>query len=174
MTQTRSLCYLAGVAWVAFAISAHAQQTARPLTGTWRGRYVCAQGPTGLTLTIDRQSGPDFSGTFHFYPPRGNPNAREGCFAVKGRVEADRSVTVEAGEWMTRPPGYITVDLHGMLGQSGLSMTGDVVTPPQLGPLCKRFELNWHGARTAIDSICRGAGLQVLRDVTVPAAVAPQ
>ena len=116
----RGVAFCAAIVMPAFAVSAQAQQTAKPLTGTWRGAYVCAQGQTGLTLTVDRLSGPDFSGFFHFYPPRRNSAAKEGCFAVKGRVEADRSVIVEAGEWMTRPPGYITVDLLGTLGRAGL------------------------------------------------------
>ena len=150
------------IAALASPASAPHAKDARSVTGTWRGSYVCAQGPTGLTLSIDRQSGADFSGFFHFYPPRGNPAAKEGCFAVTGHLDADGGATVRAGRWITRPFGYVTVDLAGRLDPSGLSMAGDVAAPPEYGALCRRFEIDWHGRRAKAADVCREAGLQVL------------
>ena len=98
--------------------AAQAEGSAPSLTGAWSGTYVCAQGRTGLTLTIDRQSGATFSGYFHFYPPRDNPAAREGCFSVNGDVDASGNVSVKAGRWITQPDGYVTVDLGGTPAES--------------------------------------------------------
>src|SRR5258706_14845430 len=39
----------------------------RPAHSVWKGRYMCAQGPTALTLTMDHD-GPTLAATFDFGP----------------------------------------------------------------------------------------------------------
>ena len=133
-----------------------AQSKLNSMIGEWRGSYVCAQGPTGLTLTIDKEEGARFSGYFHFYPLKQNPVAREGCYRVEGQRAPDGRVAVGALDWLLQPPQYVTVDLAGRLGSTGYYMTGDVLGPPDLPTLCKRFELNWRSPKPAVAPACLG------------------
>jgi hypothetical protein len=138
--------------------AAQTQATSSPLTGDWYGVYVCAQGRTGLTLTIDRQTGDRFTGYFHFYPPRDNPAAKAGCFSVEGDVDAQGRVNVRAGQWITRPQGYVTVSLDGLV--SGAKMSGAVTVEPPYGDppwsaSCATFRLSRLSARPSINALCQ-------------------
>ncbi|WP_148663572.1 hypothetical protein [Bosea vaviloviae] len=128
--------------------------TGTSLTGTWRGTYVCAQGRTGLTLTIDRQSGRTFSGVFHFYAVRNNGTVPDGCFTVSGQIVNAGKVDVAGSTWIKRPAGYITVDLHGQLTSDGAGFSGEVMTPGS-GKLCSTFKLERVSTKSSIDESCR-------------------
>ena len=131
-----------------------AQEASPALIGNWQGTYVCAQGKTGLTLTIDRQDGRTFSGVFQFYPVRDNITVPEGCFAVSGRIGSGGAVDIVGATWIKRPAGYITVDLHGRVGQGGTNLSGTVATPGY-GDLCTRFDLTRASAKPSVDEACR-------------------
>ena len=161
---TWRLVFLAGLVRASAALA----QSAPPvLVGTWRGSYVCLQGKTGLTLTIDSQSDENFSGYFHFYPPKSNPVAREGCFSVNGRVDGSGRVTIDAESWITRPPGYVTVNLDGKLTGAGRSMRGDVRGPDGMETRCKQFRLDRRSARPEVSGICRGTIARLGEEQTV-------
>ncbi len=131
-----------------------AQEASPALTGNWQGTYVCAQGKTGLTLTIDRQDGRAFSGVFQFYPVRDNITVPEGCFTVWGRIGSGGAIDIVGNTWIKRPAGYITVDLHGRIGQGGSTISGTVATPGH-GKLCSRFELTRTTTTPEADGACR-------------------
>lgn len=135
-------------------LPAHADEGAPALTGTCSGSYVCAQGLTGLTLTIERQSGQSFSGVFQFYPVKGNPAVPDGCFTVSGRVGEAGAVEILGSRWLKQPAGYITVDLHGRLARGGGALSG-VVETPAYGKLCSTFELTKASTRPTIAASCR-------------------
>lgn len=122
------------------------------LIGNWQGTYVCAQGKTGLTLTVDRQDGHMFSGVFQFYPLRENITVPEGCFTVSGRIRSDGAIDITGARWIKRPAGYITVDLHGR--SSGTVMSGTVATPGY-GNLCSTFAVTKTTAQPSTDAACR-------------------
>jgi hypothetical protein len=129
----------------------------RSMIGEWRGSYVCAQGTTALSLSIDKEAGEAFSGYFHFYPPPPRkPKANEGCYSVEGHRSADGRVVVTAVRWIFQPPSYVTVDLDGQLAAAGLSMSGDVRAPPPITGYCHRFALRWQDAEPKIAPICKG------------------
>lgn len=136
------------------AVPVRAQDTSTALTGNWQGTYTCAQGKTGLTLTIDRQDGSTFSGVFQFYPLRENITVPEGCFTVSGRIRSGGALDITGSKWIKRPDGYITVDLHGRVGQGGADMSGTVETPGY-GKLCSRFELIRNTTKPSVDGTCR-------------------
>lgn len=144
----------AASALMAGSASVRAQEGATALIGNWRGAYTCAQGKTGLTLTIDRQDGQAFSGVFQFYPVRENIAVPEGCFTVSGHIKSGGAVDIIGTTWIKRPAGYITVDLHGRIGSSGTGMLGTVATPGY-GHLCSRFELTRIAARPSVEEACR-------------------
>lgn len=131
-----------------------AQEASSALIGNWQGAYVCAQGKTGLTLTINRQDGHTFSGVFQFYPVRENITVPEGCFTVSGRIGSGGAVDIIGNAWIKRPAGYITVDLHGRVERGGTNMSGTVATPGH-GNLCSRFELRRTATKSAVDETCR-------------------
>lgn len=131
----RALYAAAALAMVAPA--PHSVAWAQGAAGAWQGRYVCGQGTTGLLLTVRAAGESDVEALFRFYPVKGNPGVPEGCFEMSGRYDpATREVSLSAGQWLLRPPGYITVDLSGTLSADGGTLSGTVH-----GPLCTRFEL---------------------------------
>lgn len=112
----------------------------------WTGFYTCAQGQTGLTLTVEVGAGGAASALFHFY---GNgfttSKALEGCFSMTGRVDrATGHVDLQGEHWLLHPDGYVTVDLHGNI--QSLDVTGrsdklNVMTGTVAGPGCSEFFL---------------------------------
>jgi hypothetical protein len=132
-----------------------ADNSLTPLVGNWKGSYVCPQGHTGLTLTIDRQSGPKFSGTFHFYPLPDNILVPDGCFTISGHFVSGRKVVIAGAAWIKRPEGYVTVDLDGKIGASGAGLSGIVRMPPQYVNLCTTFELTKESDKPIVAPSCR-------------------
>ena len=104
--------------------------------GTWQGEYICNQGLTGLTLTVMPSEAGAVRAVFRFYHVDGNPGVPDGCFAMSGSVSGDQ-LHLEAGSWLYRPRGYVTVDLTGTLNPAGTSMTGSI-----FGPNCTTFSLH--------------------------------
>jgi hypothetical protein len=148
---------LVSVAATLWASPALPQSKPKSMVGEWRGSYVCAQGNTLLTLSIDKEIGETFSGYFHFYPPPPrNPDGGEGCYNVQGHRSADGQVVVTAMRWIFRPPNYYTVDLVGRLAAAGMSMAGDVRAPSPVGDYCRRFALKWRDAEPKLAPICKG------------------
>ncbi|MBR2814475.1 MAG: hypothetical protein IKE60_07470 [Reyranella sp.] len=131
---------IAGLAMSVLAapLSAQSMKEAADWSGTWSGRYVCAQGTTGLALTIQRGEANAVVAHFSFYALPENPQAASGQFTMRGRVDAadpDRLHLV-AGQWLQRPAGYVTVDLDGRFNSESGEYRGRVG-----GPGCSGFVL---------------------------------
>jgi hypothetical protein len=155
--STIRVACLFAIAAMLWAFPAWPKSKLKSMIGEWRGSYVCAQGITALTLSIDKETGETFSGYFHFYPPPPrNPKANEGCYSVEGHRSANGRVVVTAVRWIFQPPNYVTVDLEGELAAAGLSMSGDVRAPPPITGYCHRFALKWRDADPKIAPICKG------------------
>jgi hypothetical protein len=108
-------------------------EIARALTGTWEGRYRCAQGPTGLTLIIYLPDGGDDEvlATFKFYPLPTNPRVPAGSFALKGTFSPS-ALTLSGDHWIERPAGYNMVDLAApMTSASPTTISGEVKNSPR-------------------------------------------
>ncbi len=82
-------------------------------TEVWRGAYQCAQGMTGVTLTLLLLPGGKAQGLFEFYPLDANPGVPKGCFEMSGVMDSRRHLTLAPGPWRRQPPGYVTVGLTG-------------------------------------------------------------
>ena len=52
--------------------------------GAWKGAYGCAQGVTGLTLTIEPEVDGVVSATYEFYAVPENPGVPNGSFRMNG------------------------------------------------------------------------------------------
>jgi hypothetical protein len=119
----------------ALATCAHA---ANDTAGDWEGNYVCAQGPTALTLRISPEPANQVIALFHFHARPDNPLVPEGCFEMAGAYQPETGqIDLSAGRWILEPPGFVTVDLSGTVSRDGSQMTGSV-----LGPGCTVFSLH--------------------------------
>lgn len=128
---------LAGMLSVVVTGSAAAQGV--ELTGYWRGTYLCAQGLTGVNLTIRQRSGSAVDAVFHFNAVPQNPGVPTGCFRMQGRLSANAhefSLTSDNDQWIVRPDNYLVVNFHGLLSGDGRTMRGRVE-----GPGCSDFDL---------------------------------
>ena len=109
------------------------------LAGRWQGTYYCAQGLTGVTLTI-RGSDESAEALFHFYPVQENPNVPVGCYTMLGHVDtATGTINLESDEshWILRPSGYVTVNFHGRFSGGRDRIVGRVE-----GPACSTFTMS--------------------------------
>jgi hypothetical protein len=105
--------------------------------GIWSGQYGCAQGMTGLTLTVGTVRKSRVRALFHFYADPSEPSVPEGCFEMEGTYDSlSGHVELHAGNWILHPEGYVTVDLSGEVNSDGDGMAGSVI-----GPYCTKFAL---------------------------------
>ena len=117
---------------------AHAKgPTLPPDESIWQGRYVCAQGVTGLTLSV-RPVGPDrVSATFTFYALPENPRVPTGSYTMTGVLSPSSEVVSLVPErWVQQPPGYVMVAMSGTFDVSAGVMRGRID-----GPGCTEFRL---------------------------------
>ena len=78
--------------------------------GKWKGAYACAQGLSGLTLTIKPGKTVDttmhtLTATFALYPVKGNPGAPSGSYSTKGYYFPG-GIDLEPGQWISKPSVY--------------------------------------------------------------------
>ena len=97
---------------------------AQLVTGIWKGVYTCAQGPTGLTLTLRGAADGLVEGDFLFYPTPSHPSAATGRFIVRGSYFSDGVLVLGGGAWIERPDNYLAVGLRGVV--NGNAFTGVV------------------------------------------------
>jgi hypothetical protein len=81
------------------------------LVGVWEGEYTCAQGLTGLKLTVEAPSGNSLPAVFDFYPLPSNPNVPKGSFSMAGSLTANGQLVFKQQKWINQPPGYLMTDL---------------------------------------------------------------
>ena len=108
------------------------------LAGRWQGTYYCAQGLTGVTLTI-RGDDARAEALFHFYPVPENPEVPVGCYTMFGHVDgATGTINLESDEsrWILQPPTYVTVNFRGRFTDGRQRIVGRVE-----GPGCSTFTM---------------------------------
>jgi outer membrane protein OmpA-like peptidoglycan-associated protein len=127
-----------------------AQQTsgadARTVLGEWVGTYTCAQGLTGLTLTITEATPTSARALFHYYADPRNPRVPTGCFMMDGSYDPTSGrLRLDGRNWLLRPAGYQLVSFDGDVDAEGRRFEGKVTgaRAPLRG--CTTFQL----ARTA-------------------------
>lgn len=108
------------------------------ITGTWFGTYACAQGLTGLVLTLEEQSDRQVTAVFEFHAIPENPRLPTGRFTMRGAVDPSRRLRLRAGRWLAQPENWVTVDLDGHISLDGMRYSGRVAGP---GGSCTTFAL---------------------------------
>lgn len=124
-----------GAALMGAAAATPAAQAAMTETEVWRGAYQCAQGMTGVTLTLLVAPGGNAQGLFEFYPLTSNPAVPQGCFEMSGVMDSRSHLTLAPGPWRRQPPGYVTV------GLTGQEIDAHRLVGTVQGPGCAGFEL---------------------------------
>lgn len=100
------------------------QQDISLLPGRYKGTYFAGQGEVGLTLSI-YMDGEHPKASFKFYNLPGRTNSKEGEYLMDVKSEGGQ-FKFTAREWITRPQGYVFVDLSGSL--AGDVLAGDAPT----------------------------------------------
>ncbi len=121
-------------------------------TAVWTGIYQCAQGVTGARLSLSIAPDGAAQGLFEFHDIAQNPGVPRGCFEIAGRLDSAGHLTLQAGSWRLRPPGFVTV------GLTGEEISGDRLVGQVSGPGCSTFALVPAGpvAIEAAPSACLG------------------
>ncbi|WP_149541057.1 hypothetical protein [Siccirubricoccus phaeus] len=136
--RRRVLALAAGLAMAAGAAMAEPGE----ILGAWSGTYDCAQGLTGVTLTIAEAGRAHARALFHFYADPRNPRVPTGCFTMDGSYDAKTGALVLHGrDWLLRPSGYVVVDFLGRVDPAGREFSGRVQ-----GPHCGSFRLERRAA----------------------------
>lgn len=94
------------------------------LRGVWVGTYTCGQGLTALALII-QPDGEQWSGLFSFGPDKANKDVPKGIYELT-ITDDGGEISFIAGDWVTQPPGYVTVDLHGRMSEDLTAIVGSV------------------------------------------------
>ena len=99
----------------------------KSLRGTWVGKYNCAQGVTGLTLTISESPDGGLSGIFDFYPVPGGYRFTEGSYSGVVMARPDGSFEFKPQRWISQPPGFVAVALLGHYVADAKRLQGQVI-----------------------------------------------
>jgi hypothetical protein len=87
------------------------------VAGKWKGTYVCAQGLTGLTLTIKTGKVVDTMHTltarFDFYAVASNPGVPTGSFSMAGYYFPG-GIDLQPHQWIQQPAGYEMVAIDAV------------------------------------------------------------
>jgi outer membrane protein OmpA-like peptidoglycan-associated protein len=144
MYRALRLVFCAGALSLSGSGSAMEPSSAAPRTvlGQWVGIYTCAQGLTGLTLTIAEATPTSARALFHFYADPRNPRVPTGCFMMDGKYDpASGQLRLDGGDWLLRPGGYRVVSFEGEVDAEGRRFEGKVTGPRAPIPGCTTFHL---------------------------------
>jgi hypothetical protein len=103
----------------------------------WRGTYVCEQGVTGLSLSLDRTCPNDaecrLTGVFRFTAAPENPNVPDGAYRITGTMTTDARdelvITVLPGEWLDQPESYESVGFTATSDPARTHLHGKIQNP---------------------------------------------
>ena len=109
------------LACASFALPATAADT---LSGEWVGSYMCYQGLTALTLTIE-PDGEQWTGIFAFGPNKDNKTVPRGSYELV-ITRSEGGVHMEPGSWIEQPEGYTAVPLDGAVSEDLTMLAGEV------------------------------------------------
>ncbi len=118
---------LAALVCCALFSAVQAAETAEPLLGQWNGSYTCAQGHTGVILSVESVNGLTYAGKVDFFALPENPDVPSGSYKVEGSFEPrSHGFTMKGVSWITRPSGYQMVDASGTLSSDGTRIAGRI------------------------------------------------
>jgi hypothetical protein len=112
------------------------QPPPQPQRTTWEGRYTCAQGVTGLRLTLEGNCNGvscSFSALFEFAPVPENPAVPRGSYHMTGEGHANARGELELSltptQWVQQPANYMMVGLSATADAQQQQMRGRMNNP---------------------------------------------
>jgi hypothetical protein len=99
---------------------------AKQAVGVWRGTYVCRQGPTGMTMSVNSRSDNGLEGILDFFPLPENSSVRSGTYAFRV-LKGHTHWFIEPTDWIKRPEGYVFVGFSGVIEDSNKTFKGEVL-----------------------------------------------
>jgi hypothetical protein len=115
------------------------RETKLPHHTEWLGRYLCAQGATGMHLTVDATEHATAIARFEFFPLDENPGVPPGSYKLTGIVSADAtgalSIDLTPEAWINQPTGYLMVGIVGSTDPARQTLKGKMDHPT-----CTTFE----------------------------------
>ena len=122
--------------------------------GEWTGKYVCAQGVTGMRLVVTATGAGGARAVAHFFAVPENPDVPEGCFSLTGLFDKPSGqFSLRRAHWIVRPRGYGMADLVGTVDAKGESFGGRVVGPRG----CSTFSLTREKVSRPLPARCAAA-----------------
>ncbi len=127
-SRTAVRCLAVVVAACAASIRPAAAQApdSRPVAGRWAGTYTCAQGQTGVTLTLSAEIMGQVEGLFEFYAVASNPSVPSGRYRMRGWYTVDGLLGLVGTEWIHKPGDYVMVGVLARLAGGGRLLTGTI------------------------------------------------
>jgi hypothetical protein len=117
--------------WLGWAVAAglatgaQAMQTGAALpAGIYQGGYVCPQGETALTLTVNEPADGQQTAEFAF---GGNGGLPSGAYLVRVRIDGAGDVLLTPQQWLSKPDGYQMVGAR--LRHDGDQLSGAITNP---------------------------------------------
>jgi hypothetical protein len=142
---------------VALAVAGSARSAAAQddrYAGEWTGKYVCAQGVTGMRLVVTATGAGGARAVAHFFAVPENPDVPEGCFSLTGLFDkVSGQFSLRRAHWIMRPRGYGMADLLGTVDAKGESFGGRLVGPRG----CSTFSLTREKVSRALPARCAAA-----------------
>ena len=102
-----------------------------PRHSVWQGTYICSQGLTAVTLTLDIKQDGEVSAIYEFGPVPSNPSVPEGSFEMTGKAEPNGPgafiAQLTPGAWIKHPTSYTSVamtieaagrEMEGVIGSA--------------------------------------------------------
>jgi hypothetical protein len=130
-------------------VEPHAPPPAQPRASEWVGTYVCPQGRTAVTLTIEHRCTKTehgncaVDGVFEFGPSPENPRVPHGSYRYAGTVTfavtGEILLAAQPREWIDQPAGYTSVGFVATSDPGRRTLHGRIVEPQ-----CGEIELHRH------------------------------
>jgi hypothetical protein len=96
-------------------------------TRTWVGEYDCPQGITDMALRVVGVRGDRVDAVYEFNHASSGASGR---YNIIGRFDPEtRVVNFAPGDWIERPPGYVTVGMRGRVSNDGVTFHGRITHP---------------------------------------------
>jgi hypothetical protein len=92
----------------------------------WQGTYTCAQGRTGVNLTLDETcdgSKCTVAAIFEFGAVKENPGVPHGSFRLTGESDG-KHYTLRPDAWIEQPPGWMMVGVTATKDEAHHTLSG--------------------------------------------------
>lgn len=95
------------------------------VSGEWIGTYTCAQGNTGIILSI-QENGSKLNATFDFFGLPTNPDVPVGSYTLEGIFDSSGNIDLEPVRWINQPTGWSMEGFEARLNPVTGTLDGNI------------------------------------------------